>query len=125
MKNENLKPFNLEAALQGKPVVTRDGRPVKIAGYNPDANEEMTIVGWINGCPESWSSDGRYRISKIDSNTDLFMLAETVTLWVNVYEVDGSIETGTLTYDTEEEAIKRHSKKQDKYFGAYPLTFKR
>ena len=124
MKNENLKPFNLEAALQGKPVVTRDGEPVKIAGYNPDAGKYHQLVGWIGEDSCSWTDNGEY-LPKEDHVSDLFMLADTVTLWVNVYEVDGSIETGTLTYDTEEEAIKRHSKKQDKYFGAYPLTFKR
>jgi hypothetical protein len=41
-----MKPFNLEAALNGAKVVTRDGREVKIAGYNPDALPRYSILFW-------------------------------------------------------------------------------
>jgi len=53
-----MKPFNLEAALAGAPVVTRDGRPVKIAGYNPDAHASGTLTGWIEKSIAGWNKKG-------------------------------------------------------------------
>ena len=38
-----LEKFNLQDALNGRPVVTRDGNPVKIAGYNTDAEEARKV----------------------------------------------------------------------------------
>lgn len=84
-----MKPFDLEKALAGEPVVTRDGRPVKIAGYNPDADDYAKIVGWVDGDTKSWDSNGEYFIAK--SNTDLFMAEKPKVKkegWVNVYPDD-------------------------------------
>jgi len=82
-----MKPFDLEAALAGEPVVTRDGRPVKIAGYNPDANENTRIIGWIGSCSYVWYDKGSYWNGATDDK-DLFM-AEKPKIkkegWVNIY----------------------------------------
>lgn len=41
-----MKPFNLEQAKQGKPVVTRDGRPVRILAF--DRKGCYPIIGLIS-----------------------------------------------------------------------------
>ena len=77
-----MKPFNLEAALKGAKVVTRDGRPVKIAGYNEDSeNLYWRLVGWIDGNPSWWSLLGK--AGAVDqSSYDLFMAPTERKEWV-------------------------------------------
>jgi hypothetical protein len=85
-----MKPFNLEKALAGNPVITRDGRPVKIAGYNEEAPFDEKIVGWIQeyGCCY-WGEDGTYHTSIKYSEKDIFMAPterkEWVILWTNTH----------------------------------------
>lgn len=82
----NLKPFNLEKALAGDPVVTRDGRTVTEVFHFKTAfktlkNTVAAIDGhfysfYENGKPVSW-----------DSEFDLFMAPKIVRKsgWLNVY----------------------------------------
>ena len=89
-----MKPFDLEKALAGEPVVTRDGRPVKIAGYNPDANVYSKITGWVNGEVKAWGSVGDFY--SLTSGFDLFMAEKPKVKkegWVNVYRKRESIDT--------------------------------
>ena len=83
-----MKPFDLQKALAGEPVVTRDGRPVKIAGYNPHAVEGVRILGWAGKTSRSWYCDGKYTEAENGHDADLFM-AENPKVkkegWVNVY----------------------------------------
>lgn len=67
----NLRPFNLEEALAGKPVVTRTGKPVILAGYNPNVNENAKLAGWIGDIVKAWREDGSYIPTA--SDLDLFM----------------------------------------------------
>lgn len=54
-----MKPFNLEEALNGAKVVTRDGREVtQLIKFNADENE--TIFGVVNKEIASWMNDGRF-----------------------------------------------------------------
>lgn len=69
------KPFNLKEALEGKPVVTSDGREVKIAGYNKDATIDSKLIGWVDAQSCSWRKDGS-RPKWGTENDDLFMLCE-------------------------------------------------
>ncbi len=78
-----MKPFNLQAALSGAPVQTRDGRPVKIAGHNGAANEPNVVAGWMNGRVYGWYVNGKMVIH--DTTDDLFMAPEKKIGWINVY----------------------------------------
>jgi hypothetical protein len=75
-----MKDFNLKDALAGKPVITRDGRPVKIAGCNEDRN---SLLGWIYGEVNQWTGGGKSY--KIDSTYDLFMAPSERKEWVVIY----------------------------------------
>ena len=61
-----MKDFNLKDALAGKPVITRDGRPVKIAGYSEFNN---SLIGWVGSGVYQWTSGGQ----NIADKNDLFM----------------------------------------------------
>ncbi len=74
-----MKDFNLKDALAGKPVITRDGRPVKIAGYNPDVIESQRIAAWIGDFICDYGENGkRYSYT----NYDLFMAPTERKEWV-------------------------------------------
>lgn len=66
-------PFNLEAALAGDPVVTRDGRAVtQLTLY--DIPSTFKVVAVVDGQLESFSINGKslFGIDVISKN-DLFM----------------------------------------------------
>ena len=81
-----MKPFNLERALAGDPVVTRDGRPLKIAGYNEEISPaNIALLGWVEsdiGWDEvAWFYDGRY-MNDESSTLDLFMAPNERKEWI-------------------------------------------
>lgn len=100
-----MKPFNLKAALAGSPVVTRDGKPVKIVAYEPEASPGSHLIfrldepgSAVRTCHES----GLYfRGGK--SDLDLFMMLVKKTVWVNAYP-NGTC--GPAWYESQEEADK-------------------
>jgi hypothetical protein len=69
-----MKKFNLEDALNGKPVITRDGRNVRIAGYNPDREDkDNCIITWVKDHVLSFYKDGSH-FKDEEHNADLFMM---------------------------------------------------
>lgn len=120
-----MKPFNLEEALAGKNVVTRDGRKVgKIVHF--EKIKELCVVAevlnvfiykkydlifyYING---SW-------LKSSESGTDLFMEEIEVTKYVIIHYNESGYKTvcGTL-FDSFVEA-KKHVDSLIKLFGKYP-----
>lgn len=86
-----MKEFNLQDALAGKPVTTRDGRPVKIAGYNEEA-EACHVIGWVLTNYQwricNWYASGSYH-QQSENALDLFMAPEKREVWVCYYRKDG------------------------------------
>lgn len=100
-----MKPFDLEAALAGAPVVTRGGRPVtQLVTFDITGSDRLfgVVDGRIVRC---WKVDGNY-YSKADNDLDLFMPSEKRTLWVNLYpsvtNLSAAIAGGV--YESEEHA---------------------
>ena len=98
-KEQNLKPFDLEAAKSGKPVCTRDGRKARVICF--DRDWDMHIVALVaDPLGESvhyYLSNGKVDFDK-QNGEDLMMLPEKKEGWVNVYK--------ERVYSTKEEAIK-------------------
>lgn len=69
-----MKPFDLQEALAGKPVVLQDGTPVIIAGFNPNAKSVYKLAGWLDDEVESWDENGMYYEDNDNSKYNLFML---------------------------------------------------
>ena len=64
------KPFSLEKALAGKPVVTRDGR--EVTDLHKGEYYYLLVEGHVDGELRFWLADGRY--SKLQRDPlDLFM----------------------------------------------------
>jgi hypothetical protein len=80
---EGCKPFNLERALAGDPVVMMDGRPVIFTRF--DICGRRALHGVVEGHLISWFKDGRYYASG-ESRYDLFMATKKRTVWVNLYK---------------------------------------
>lgn len=104
-----MKKFNIELARQGKPVCTRDGRPVRILCYDFISLENTPIIALVKLSEKQeaalfYDLDGR----EGNHDLDLMMVSEKRKVWVNVYsEYPGSRirSFGDLKpYTTEEEA---------------------
>ena len=106
----NLKPFDIQKAREGKPVCTRDGRKVRVLCYDFKQNEEYPILVAVE------DKDGKERamlysnggISEIykSRNYELAMLLEKKERWVNVYK--GGL-LNTKYYSSKEEAVSKAS----------------
>ena len=118
----NLKPFDLEKALAGEPVVTRDGQEVtQLKKFDVDGEP---LVGVHDGTIETWEIDGSYINHTQESLLDLFMAPVEKVVWVNVYEKDGGRITLGNFYNTEDAATGGKDCFASKYLGAFPLTIK-
>lgn len=86
---EGMLPFDLEKALAGVEVVTRDGRLVTDLAHFPSLPGELKLAGVVSRELVVFLKTGK-RSMGLDSSLDLFLLApkpKTETRWVNVYEL--------------------------------------
>lgn len=91
-----MKPFNLEAALAGARVVTRDGREVtQLIKFNI-LNSYLSIYGVIDGILKVWTIEGFSYPYDGESKLDIFMAPSIKTVFVARYS-DGCVTGG---YDT-------------------------
>jgi hypothetical protein len=78
-----MKPFNLEEALAGKPVITRDGKEARMI-YQSLVNEKPLLCSVYLTDKESYisyCSDGK-QYSNATCSNDLFMKPEKQTFWM-------------------------------------------
>ena len=95
-----MKPFNLEAAKAGAPMVTRNGRPAKFIAHVAEAHPSQRLLVLIDGGVYTKFESGKYAASPAHvSDNDLFMAPVKRTVWVNLYEYRTAI-----WHDTEKEA---------------------
>jgi len=101
-----MKKFDLEKALAGEPVVTRDGLEVNELVYFKTTTEDQSIFGVVNGEVECWSDCGKYNAYATGSGMDLAMRPIAKTYWMNVYKgtLSGDILSGKVVL-TEAEAV--------------------
>lgn len=108
---ENKIEFDLELYNSGEyDVVTRSGKPVKIAGVNDEAGRYYQVVGWIIVDPASWSTNGMFYHGE-SSEKDLFLIPKKKIIkgWANVYVDRGRYEL-SIVRETKEEAINIQAK---------------
>ena len=92
-KKLNLKPFDLDAAKQGKPVCTRDGRRARIICFDRKDNTPIVaLIERVNHVEILQCVHNNGKCFHYDtSNNDLMMLTEKKEGWVNVYrDCDGA-----------------------------------
>ena len=111
--------FNLEAALAGKPVVTRDGREVSQI-YCFKTTSIYPIACIINQSIETFTIDGSSNLGET-TDFDLFMKSETRTYWANVYaDPDNGLYIGIVHLS--EEKVKNSLWKKAKYIKTISFT---
>ena len=95
-----MKPFDLEAAKAGAPLVTRDGQPAKFIAHVAEAHPSQRLVVLIDGGVYTKFESGGYSNSPAHvSPNDLFMAPVKRTVWANVYGSGKAV-----WYETEEGA---------------------
>lgn len=119
---KNLKPFDLEAAKQGKPVCTRDGRKARIICFDRFCCDEIsTIVACVlskDGKDENviiYSSDGFMADKQHPYADDLMMLPEKKKGWINIYNADTTFYyVDGRVFETKDEAVKEAKEEVEK-----------
>lgn len=127
---QKFKPFNLEAAKAGAPVMTRDGRPARILAFDVKSEEYpvVAVVPTHDGKYESvevYTKNGQYNDDEYDDiknecDYDLVMAPIKHRAWVNVYK-GGYYHIGSL-FDTEAEAVKS-GKMVSTYIATVPIEW--
>ena len=85
-----MKPFDLEAAKAGAPIVTRDGRPARFIAHVAEAHPSQRLLVLIDGVVLTKFESGKYASSPAHvSDNDLFMALTKRTVWANLYN-DGA-----------------------------------
>lgn len=82
-----MKPFNLQAALAGAPVQTRDGRPVTQL-HLFEADTPYPLYGVVGASLlQAWGKSGRW--CRADTSfSDLFMAPRTMQQWVRAISTE-------------------------------------
>ena len=55
-----MKPFDLEAAKRGEPIICRDGTPAKFIAHVPEANISERVVALMGTSIELFHESGMY-----------------------------------------------------------------
>ena len=98
-----MEKFNLERALAGEPVITRDGREVTRLTHFKEARGQYNLAGLIDGVIWGWHENGISMV-EFETNNDLFMKPKENAVWVNIYKrSDGGLIVGYY-YDSEAKA---------------------
>jgi hypothetical protein len=114
-----LEKFDLEKAIHGAKVVTRDGREVKQLTNFETRNPDWNLYGVVDNSIYCWDNEGN-AFNNYDSNLDLFLSVEPQRIWVNVLKINGQIGLGAIGY-TKEEAINNNYH-TDKYIKTIEIT---
>jgi hypothetical protein len=81
-----LEKFDLEKALNGTKVFTRDG--LEVTQFTKfDTYEKFSLYGVVNDEIQCWDIKGRY-CGEATPNMDLYIEGEVQSVWVNVYKSD-------------------------------------
>lgn len=98
-----MKPFDLEKALAGEPVVTREGKKVEeLVCFK--ANILYPVKALIDRCLVEYTKEGKFYTGDKPSCKDLLMAPTQKEGWVNVYKDKSGTYAGQNIYDTEQEA---------------------
>lgn len=102
-----MEKFNLERALAGEPVITRDGRKVTEIHFFETCTKGYAVIAIIEGEKFGFTNNGYYLNNSAEHILDLFIKPKVIEGWCNVYINDnGTVGVGA-SYPSEEEAKKQ------------------
>jgi hypothetical protein len=100
-----MRPFNLERALAGDPVITEKGLLVTQIHLFKDVVNQWPLVGVVGKSMEWWDLKGEHSV--LNAGMNLFMAPAKRQEWVNIYNDKNfqcSYYLGKRTYESENEA---------------------
>ena len=97
-----MKPFDLEAAKRGEPIVTRDGREAKFIAHVPELGN-LPLVVMIENTLTQLQEDGSW-VGDCKSSYDIFMAPKKRTVWVNFYPSVDNEPPLAMTHKSQEKA---------------------
>jgi hypothetical protein len=101
-----MEKFDLERALAGDLVCTKDGNEVTQLTYFRETKDLFSVVGVLEGEVCGWQTNGRFLETK-ESSKDLFMKPKENAIWINLYKNEnGSLYVTGVFYSNEESAKK-------------------
>ena len=123
---QKFKPFDLEAAKAGAPVMTRDGRPARILAFDLKA-EGFPIVAAVKTpdgkyeAIQTYTESGEYNYVVAKHDNDLVMALVKHRAWVNVHKI-GSQYVLTSNFNTKESAVQQ-GQNSDTYITTVPIEW--
>jgi hypothetical protein len=84
-----MEKFDLERALAGEPVCTRNGNEVTRL-FLVDVDSKYKLVGVVKKSLLRWTDKGYFLDITNKSENDLFMKPKENAIWVNVYKDNGT-----------------------------------
>lgn len=114
-----MEKFDLERALAGEPVITRDGREVTEIHLFKTVKTDYPLIVVVGGDNHEYTEEGKFNIN-VSSNDDLFMKPKVIEGWFNVYLVGVKIWTSSA-YESEERA-KQNIGNFDTYIKTIKIT---
>lgn len=120
----NNKPFDLQKALAGEPVVTRNGDQVIRVVHLPEVKDAAyKVVAVIAGrsVPTIYFEDGK--IKRDADGLDLFMAPVKKTVWVNMWKDPATalIRCSNPALQTEQAAKEHWTATMHGFIGTYPI----
>ncbi|WP_416052775.1 hypothetical protein [Cupriavidus basilensis] len=101
------KPFDLQAAIRGEPIINREGEPLRFLAHVPESRSAYKVltVNLKTGCTASHTESGDEYVDGGESSEDLFMAVKTRTVYYNVYAGDNpGLAAPCYRHNTEEDA---------------------
>lgn len=80
----NYRPFDLEAAKRGEPIICRDGLPAKFIAHVPEGGNYHRVAFLRGRVVMATNENGKFSID-LESYQDLFMAPVKLKLWINCY----------------------------------------
>lgn len=108
----NYKPFDLEAAKRGEPIVNRKGDTVKFIAHVPEATLESRVLTVNDDGVINCNYENGKCIHDWESEEDLFMASKKIRGWINIYKDDelGECESRYWFNKDKEQADRRASR---------------
>lgn len=96
------KPFDLEAAKRGEPIMMADGTPCKFLFHCPETKEVYVLAKNRLDAPTVFvrGEDGTGRVTLFDAVGAIVMIPKKTTLYLNIYRRgdDGFLYVGGTHY---------------------------
>ncbi len=119
-----VRPFDLQAALDGAPVITRGGNRVRIIAHVPEGAANSRVI-FLRDEPNSivlaCREDGLILGEDRPVDMDLFMAPTKRTVWVNLYQTEGKDFPGLSYLHPSEEEADRAAQEGRLGGRAYPI----